>query len=352
MSNKLIDMFDDEKMEYPYSIQFDSSEHYNDFLGAIEKAVEKGKTTKIDGVTSIKKNLKIGDSEFPIDIINGLSSLIVFPDNELEKNVETDVGIKKLYFRGINSGDLQILESVRGTGAKYTIVFNTKEKTVKSDIFPEYSSAKSLDELIDYYNVIYYFNRNLLQSENNDEVSEFITNILSNIIYFQRLKKISELLRIEIKPCQINDINDSDLYIERLYFGLIEGKLIKCDQKVTSIDGAQISSDKFIENRPLVCSFPKVESVNILGTQCEIYVVNVAFNLIFDKDTIEDDGTKKIFFKDDESKPMFIVKKFFLEKDQALIEMDNSLDNIDSYYKAKSLIEYIKEAHDEIENKK
>lgn len=69
-------------------------------------------------------------------------------------------------------------------------------------------------------------------------------------------------------------------------------------------------------------------------------------NLVIDKEEPEDNGDSKLFFKDDENHPMYIVSRIFLDEKQAELELEHALNNIDPYTNANILMEYIKESHE------
>ena len=348
MGNKLKDMFDDSKQEYTGKVSFESPDNYNKFLEAIRKATEEGIYSEVDGVSGISVSVKDGDNQFPLQQHDVVTKVMVFPcETKVEQSVETDCGERILKFRRKELKDKYELQNVDGKGADYKIVYDVKAKSISLTYKAIYEQASDLDEMIDYYNTLFYFSKKLFRTDvKNEDVDNVLNHFISSILYFERLKEIGEKLKITILPKDIEKIDNEDLFIEKVYFSLIENKLIRSNRKVTSMNNVHFPTDKRPGDEPMIVTYLEKGRLLLLGNEIDVYIVNMAFNLVIDKEEPEGNGDSKLFFKDDENKPMYIVSRIFLDEKQAEQELEQGLNNKEPYTNASTLIEYIKEAHE------
>ena len=96
----------------------------------------------------------------------------------------------------------------------------------------------------------------------------------------------------------------------------------------------------------MIVTYLEQGRLSLLGEERNIFVVNMAFNLIVEKEEPEENGDSKLYFKEDENNPMFISSKMFLDEERAESELKSALDTKEPYLEAKTLFEYIKEAHE------
>lgn len=348
MGNKLRDMFDDSKQEYTQKVSFESPENYNNFLEAIKKATEEGIPSEVKGVSGISVSVKDGDNQFPLQQYDSVTKVMIFLcEKKVEQSVETDCGERILKFRRKELKDKFELQNVDGKGADYKIVYDVKDKSINVTYKAIYEQANDLDELIDYYNTLFYFSKKIFRTDVKDEdVDNVLNHFISSILYFKRLKEIGKRLNIVILPKDIERIDDEDLFIEKVYFSLIENKLIRSNRKVTSMNNIHFPTDKRSREEPMMVTYLEKGRLLLLKNEIDVYIVNMALNLIIDKEEPEDKGGAKLFFKDDENCPMYIVSRIFLDEKQAELELEHALNNKDSYINANTLIEYIKESHE------
>lgn len=348
MGNKLRDMFDDSKQEYTGKVSFASPENYNSFLEAIRKATEDGIPSEVDGVSGISVSVKDGENQFPLQQHDVVTKVMVFPcETSVEQSVETDCGERILKFRRQELKDKFVLHNIDGKGADYKIVYDVRAKSINVTYKAKYDQADNMDEMIDYYNTLFYFSKKIFRSDvKNEDVDNVLNHFISSILYFERLKEIGEKLNISILPKDIDKIDDEDLFIEKVYFSLIENRLIRSNHKVTSMNNVHFPTDKRPGEEPMVVTYLEKGRLLLLENEIDVYIVNMAFNLVIDKEEQEDDGNSKLFFKDDENHPMYIVSKMFLDEKQAEQELEYGLNNKEPYVNASTLIDYIKESHE------
>ena len=348
MSNKLRDMFDDAKQEYTEKVSFENVAKYNKFLEAIKKATEEGVASEVDGVTGISVALKDGDSKYPLEKHDIVDKVMILPvETPVDITVDTDKGSRNLQFSRIACTEKFILRNVNGKGASYQMVYDLKTRSITVNYKAEYSQANTIEELIDYYNTLYYFSKQLFRADiKNEDVDTILNRFLSSVLYFERLNKLSEIFDLHLTPQSIEKIDDEDLFIERLYFSLVEKRAIRCNRKVTSMNSVHFESDRRPGDNPMIVTYLEESRAYIADEEVTVYIVNMAFNLLIEKEEQEDNGDSKLYFKDDENNPMYIVSRFFINKDEAIKELENGLEDKKDYEFAKTLFEYIRESHD------
>ena len=345
MSNKLRDMFDE---EYTERFSFENVEKYNKFVEAVRKATEEGISTEVDGITGICVSITDGENKYPLHRHEAVDKVIILPyEKNIELDIKTDNGNRLLKFLLKELKDKYVLENVEGKGACYKITYDLKANTINVNYSSDFDHASDLEELIDYYNTLYFFSKMLFKTEEmNKDIDNILNHFLASIIYFKRLKKLSEILKIDITPQSIRSIDNEDLFVERLYFCLAEDKKIRSNRRVNFIKNVFFEGEKRPLNEPMIVSYMEKGKLTLLDNEIEVYSSNMAFNLIMDKEEVDSDGNNKIYFRDDDNNPMFIVTRIFLDEDEAKKELEFALDNKEEYLDSKTLFDYIKCAHD------
>lgn len=350
MSNKLRDMFDDSKQEYTEKVFFENVDKYNSFIDAIKKATEEGIPSEVDGITGINVSVKDGDSIYPLRKHESVDKVMIFPQEILvEIEVDTDKGKRILRFKRTDLKDKYILQNIDGKGALYKITYDVMMKTVNVDYSAAYNQAKSLEELSDYYNSLYYFTKKMFVADSkNEDIDTIMNRFLSSVLYFERLIQLSKLLNITITPRDLEKIDDDDLFIERVYFSLVENKAIRSNRKVTSMNNVHFQNDKRPGEEPMIFTYLEQGRMFVADNEIDVYIISMAFNLIIDKEENDDSGESKIYFKDTENNPMYIVSRMFLNENEARKEVEAALNNKKPYEEAKTLFDYIKESHEAV----
>jgi len=354
VANKLRDLFDDDSPEVTVKLSFSGQESYSDLLTAVKKATEEGEPSTVNGITGITIAYKDGESQYPIENHDEVSNFMVFPyDTPLRIVVSTDKGKRELKFCRKNLKDGFELRNIDGRGASYKITLNTQSKSVSLNYNASYDEANSLEEMIDYYNTLYFFSKNMFRRDiQSEEVENVLNHFISAIIYFERLKRLSDVLNIEIKPNQVGQIDNEDWFIDQVFFALVENKIIRSNRKVNCMNNVHFSNDKKPNDNPMIVTYLEQVHMSLLDKEVDVFIVSMAFNLIVDREEHEEDGNTKLFFKDDEKNPMYIASKMFLDLDDAKNELKNALDDKEPYAKAKTLFDYIKDAHEALISQK
>ncbi len=347
MGNRLKDMFDDSNQEYACNVSFNSSKHYREFLEAVRKATEEGVSSKVNGISGISLSVKDGDKQYPMKNNEQVEIVIVSPSQSLVNvPVDTDIGKRNLEFVRTNLKDKVVLNNTNGKGASYQITYDIETKIVNVDYKAVYEEAENLDELIEYYNTLYFFSKQLFRADvTNDDIETLLNFFLSSVLYFERLKALGYLLKVDVLPKNIKSIDNEDLFIERAYFCLIENKAIRIEQKVNSMDFVEYRSDSAPKDKQMAVVYLEKRVMTLLEKTIEFYVVNMAFNLLIDKEEHNEHGGATLFFKEDPDQPMYLVSKWYLDEKLAVDELEHGLNHKDSYLDARYLSDYIKDAH-------
>lgn len=319
MANKLRDLFDDSKQEVSGKVDFDSTESYKDFVNAVNKAIKEGIPSSVKGIANITLILNDGKSKYPIGESGPLTEVRVLPDaSPIEMDVRTDKGNRKLKFLRQNLGDGYLLQNMDGKGAIIKILFDMNVQKIHLNYNANYAGANSIEEMIDYYNTIYYFLRTLFKNGIDDEAINNVMNyFIASIAFFDEINKISNELGVKISPVNLKEIDNDELFIEKLYFLLVEKKVIRINQKVNNMKNVKFFSDKRPENNPMTVTYLEEADLIFNGTEKKMYFVNMAFNLIIDKENIEENGDNKIYFRDNHENPMYISRRMFLNVNDA-----------------------------------
>jgi len=347
VANKLRILFDEGSPELTANLSFQDVEKYNKFVAAVEKATKEGIPTAVDGISGISISLKDGNSQYPL-ASNNITNGVIYPyELPVSIDVETDKGKRTLRFIKKQLEGKTVLETIDKKGADIKIVYDFKEKKVNLNYNAKYLEASSLDELIDYFNTLYFYSKKMFNTEvKSEEVENILNYFLINVIFFEQLQELSKKLEIQILPSTIKDIEDDDLFVERLYFSLVENKVLRSNRKVMSMNNISFVGDKMPSDNTMIVTFLEQEKVSICGKEVNFFSVNMAFNLVIDKEEILENGNSKLYFKDMEKEPMYISSKIVLSEEEAKNELEEAMDNIGLYVYAKTLGEYIRDRYD------
>lgn len=348
MANKLRNLFDEEKQELTGKVSFQDIEKYNNFVAAIEKTTKEGIPTAVDGISGISISFKDGNSQYPLESNDNVTNVVIYPcESPVNIDVETDKGKRTLRFLKKQLENKTVLETIDKKGADIKIVYDLKEKRVTINYNAKYIESSCLDELVDYFNTLYFFSKKMFRTEmESEEVESILNYFLVNVIYLEQLQELSKKLEIQILPSAIKDIEDDDLFVERLFFSLVENKVLRSNRKVMSMNNISFVGDKRPGDNPMIVTYLEQGKVSLCGKEVNVFFVNMAFNIVVDKEEILENGDSKLFFKDMENDPMYISSKILLSEEEAKKELEDALDNKEPYVAAKTLGECIRDRYD------
>lgn len=353
MANRLRDLFDDSKQEIRIDITFENADKNSAFQEAVRKAIEEGESTLVDGIEAINETIIDGNSRYTIEKHQPIDKMVVSPTiMRHELSVKTDKGNRKMMLELQRVKEGFEFSNSDKIGISIHIMLDLKNKKTVMNYRFENKDEYRLSEISDYYNTVYFFlNEYFKTNEPSDGLDKLKNHLLLSMIYFERIEKISNLLGIKVLPSKIDEIVNDDLFVERVYFSLIEKKIIRTNGKVNSISGAHFENSDRIGEKPMIVTYLETVKLTILDATRTLYVVNVAFNLIIDREE-ENDGETKLYFRDDENNPMYISSRAFLDESDAIEEMEKCLNNKELYKEAPTLVDLIMKAHMAIENSK
>ena len=354
MANKLRNLFDDGNQEITGKVSFQNPEKYNAFVAAIEKATKEGIPTAVDGISGISISFKDGNSQYPLESNDSVTKVVIFPsDSIVNIDIETDKGERTLRFLKKVLEGKTILETTEKKGADIKMVYDLTEKKVTMSYNAKFVEASSLDELIDFFNTLYFFSKKMFRTDvESEEVENILNYFLTNIIYFEQLQAISKKMGIQILPSAIKDIEDDDYFVERLFYSLIDNRVLRSNRKVTSMNNISFVGDKRPGDNPMTVTYLEQGRVSLCGEEVNVFFVSMAFNLVVEKEEVLENGDCKLFFKDTEKDPMYISSRIFLSEDEAKKEMEIAMENKDPYVNAKTLGEYIRNRYDDYRTRK
>ena len=354
MANKLRNLFDEGNQEITGKVSFQNPEKYNAFVAAIEKATKEGIPTAVDGISGISISFKDGNSQYPLESNDNVANMVIFPcESVVDLDVETDKGKRTLRFLKKELEGKIVLETLDKKGADIKMAYDLKEKKVTMSYNAKFIEASSLDELIDYFNTMYFFSKKMFRTDvESEEVENILNYFLTNVIYFEQLQAIADKMRIQILPSAIKDIEDDDFFVERLFFSLIDNRVLRSNRKVTSMNNISFVGDKRPGDNPMIVTYLEQGRVSLCGEEVNVFIVSMAFNLVVDKEEILDNGECKLFFKDTEKDPMYISSRIFLSEDEAKKELEIAMEDKNPYVDAKTLGEYIRNRYDNYKSRK
>lgn len=349
MANKLRNLFDDGNRELTGKFSFENIEKHKAFVEAINKATKEGIPTAVDGIREISISFKDGDSQYPLKKDEKVTSVVIYPcETPIDIGVDTDKGKRDVRFLKKELKEKVELENIDKKGADIKIVFDFKEKKAVLNYNAKMEKADSLDELIDYFNTMYFLCKKMFGTDvESEEVENMANFFMTNVIFFEQLQCISKKLGIQILPSEIKDIENDDFFIERLYFSLIESRVLRSNQKVLSMNNISFIDDKNPGDNPMIATYLEQGRVMLCGKEVNIFIVSMAFNLLIDKEELIENGNSKLFFKDTEKDPIYISSRIFLNEEEAQKELEVAMENKEPYIEAKTLGECIRDCYED-----
>ena len=347
MKNRLQKVFSHTLPEsYVGQIRFSNAEFKEDFQKKLEVMYETGSPQEIDGVIGLNMSQLINGEKYPLDEHENISKFHVFPHAEpVEINVETENGNHTWNFFRIRTNEKIILKNSEKSIVFIKFEFLSNHKinfTVKSN--PE--CANFVDEIINTYSALFAL-FGLIFKEEPSELSDIMSSLKEEIKFWQRARKIEEVLNIRFNTTLIESkmLKDDMQKIEELFLLLIENVFLRENRGFTSFTASSFTknSDNPIGaiNDKFALSFITNSEINIWGVEICTYSVCVAFNHIIDSVKENETGGEVIVsLREDEGNPRYIsLRGFKSEEEQEQEEnrlKENFSENITSYQNAET----------------
>lgn len=357
MPNKLKDIFSDDTFIFNGKLKFQDKESYQNFISALEIVQAEGRVVPIEGVTSISTEIRTQGGNYPIDESTNISKLVIAPSMQItELEIEDGAQKKVVPLSYYPTSDKFIIETLPNTviSLKFTFTKGTPQHTIQYKV--NFEQADTIEQIASSFSVakgilkkLYNKSKESLVGKELEEM-ESITNLINYFSYssgfFKRLMGVQEKIGLQITPKMIENLtNEMQHDIEELYILLCEEKVLRLSKKLkyteaTSINVEQ-SDEKILVGKEISLTFSGTIEYNLFDQTYTLYSANMLVNAIV-KDIQETDAGTKIFYGDVDSNPMYISYRAFKTEDEASQELETILERQESYAKALTYEEYIK----------
>lgn len=362
MGNKLKEIFSNQEISYKGKISFKDKEAYKDFIEALNSVQEEGSTICVKGVADIETSVQTGGDIYPISKQEEIVDVIIGPSKEkITFNVDTELGKRDINFSRFYTNDNIVLETKKNEIVYLKIVLEKGTGKSKITYRAQPDKAKSIIEIIEHYNmIIEFFDRLFKQSidvlKNDLEIKEW-NSIKSMKKYFEeailqykKLHFVEQEMEITIDPSRFQQYEDEEECwrdAQELYIILKQNKPIKINTRSTEIKTCdlKINQEKasIKVGTALDVTFINRKEFHLWGESVEIYMLNLLINAIVKEITELENGTTKISYGEEDSRPMFVSYRGFKSEKEAENEMKSIKENKDAYVNAKRLWEYLAE---------
>lgn len=360
MSNRLKDIFTNREISYKGKISFKDKKSYDEFIGALKSVQEEGKTIKVDGITCIEASTQNGNGLYPIFEQRKIAdAMISIPKEKVTFHVDTETGIKDINFSRFHTKGSTVLETEQD-GIVYLKII-VEHETGRSRIIyraqPE--RAKSIAEIIDYYGmVVAFFNRLFKQPievmkedmpiEEWDSIRSMQNYFEKAVELYKKLYFLKQKLKFTVEPSKLQQNEDESwINTEELYIILNKKMPIRLNVKSMEIKSKDLKINEQTKNikvgTALEVAYIKKKVFYLWGNIVELYTSNLLMNAIVKEIAELEDGTTKILYGEEDSRPMFVVYKGFITESEAENEMKDIMKNREMYVNAKRLGEYLTE---------
>ena len=360
MGNKLKEVFSNQEISYKGKISFKNKEAYEDFIEALNSVQEEGRTIRVNGVTDIETSVQTGNNIYPISEQEEIVDVIIGPSKEkVTFNIDTELGKRDINFSRFHTNDNIVLETKQDEIVYLKIVLEKGTGKSKITYRAQPEKDKSINEIIEHYNMmVAFFDRLFKQPieaiKKDTQIKEW-NSIKSMKKYFEeailqykKLHFVEQEVEITIDPSKLQqDEEECWRDTEELYIILKKKMPIRINTKLTEIKTNDLKINQQKENikvgTALDVTFIKRKEFYLWGETVEIYTSNLLTNAIV-KEIIElENGTTKISYGEEDSRPMFISYKGFKTEKEAENEMKSIMENKEAYVNAKRLGEYLAE---------
>ena len=203
MGNRLKEVFSNQEVLHNGKISFKDKESYNEFIEVLNSIQEEGKMLKVNGVTDIETSVQNGNNIYPVFEKRKIEDVMICPVKEkVTFNIDTESGKKDINFSRICTNNNIVLETKQDEIVYLKIILEKGTGKSKITYRAQPEKAKSIAEIIDYYNMIVAFFNILFKQPIepiNDEVQikewEFIKSMEN---YFKETDLIYKYDNVDI----------------------------------------------------------------------------------------------------------------------------------------------------------
>lgn len=338
-----MNLFSNQEETYTETITFEDYESYAGFKRALDKVYATGCGQSLSGVKSIQTTLVDGDSKYPIRDDKNIDKVIIAPSIEpFTWKVKIDGhsdNIELIRKRLKNRIEISSKENAIAE-ILITIYFDEHRMMFKYNIHVE--RAKCLNDLVIEYKKVRAFVMDLFKGNTNiPEYKQTVDCLERGLQYYKRAIELENVLNIEIVPSKMQEEQDGNLLLEKLYLMLVKKKRIKSNDRLNYIDNVDTFKGEI--GQEIFTAYIKTMHYELYGHEITIFVLSCIFNAIISKIEINDKNERKVYFNDTDTKPMYRSYAGFLSEEEALEEQKHIKAKTHEYQYAKKFSEYLEE---------
>lgn len=362
MSNRIRDIFSDDRFMINGKIRFKNEEAYKSFISALEMVRAEEVMVPVDGVVSISSSIEQSGMEFPLPEHKNISRFVVTTHKEsIRIPVTFNEEKRSITLYRTLFEDRMVLESRTDSIVYIRMESSKKEGRSKFTYKVQLQKASSVDEIAYSFESAFAFISRLFakaEYEPKDDNGISLTQILWYFQvysrFFRRLHAVENELEIKIKPEKLNYLTREDQNdIDELY-------LLLCEKQILRRKGGKISTEITLpsldDNHPkltvgskLSLSFLDEIIFSFLDEETRLFGASLIVNAMVTDIQQQSDGSSKILYGDVDDKPLYIAYSAFKTELEAQTELETILQHESKYISAKTYADYARDFYPPIQ---
>ena len=330
MTNKLREVF----LQKPsLIISFSSA----DFYTALKKLEETAQPQEISNLSNLIVRLENAGSNIKLseDLLGENSSLVIGqPVKPFNYPIENKGIIQKIDLYLTESKEEYNIYSNKQRPVWLEIICNKSNlKRLNVTCYWDYSLGKSIKDIIQQFHTISALIKSLTNNVNS--LAPLLNKLNAEVIRLTKIEAIQKQCHFRIKTKNLRDISEPDLKVDKLYWLIVKGKIIRDTAKPTSLNGI-LDKDNNLDKaigKPLHVVLPQKKTISFYGKSIDLFYVNVLCNVTVSSIDRKDEQAN-ILFKDSESNPAYISYSAFLNQDDAEEEATKATTEFSDYTNA------------------
>lgn len=336
MGNKLRRMLDQKDNGITFTLNFENLDDRTQFINAINKSEKTGTPQNVPTPQSMEIKRTTGEYQYPFKNVEKITNMMVCPSQAIVDLPITVDGVQCSYsfIRTENNGII-FLNTLNPKVVEVKIEFKASENIVNFNYTSHPGDADSMDELIQAYKRFLALAEKIFRKDVScEKIEDVKKHFKHSIKAFSMAKEIGEALEINLTPKRVIEEDDEECLIEKLYLLLIEDSIIRQEDKLNHIDGANIENAEI--GQELFATYFQSVDLEIFEEHKTIYTVNCIFGAEIQDIKYNKDGNSVVYFKDSEQRPMYRSYSAYLDKNEAEEEINNIMQKREQYENAVS----------------
>lgn len=327
MGKKLQELFAPKDYTYTGKIDFDDLESFNKFQKQMECMFSTGESQNIKMNYALKMNQNsAGKSYEVINEENGTELSMFLSREEIKVPIKLDdIDDHIILYRTVSD---KFVKNCTAENAivKFEFVWEKYTNKTQFKCKMQEDKAKNIEEIVyQYRKAIELFK--ILFIKVPDQVNTIIEYLENSIIYFDMIKSVAEILKIEVKTSDLKEL--SDIKMETLYLLLVKKVKIKGEFNIDSVEEMEESTPEIGQN--LILHSTSKNDIRILGHKIILYQVTCGFYFTISDVIVRDDGSKKVMFKPVEGLNSIVSYSAFVDEQEANEEINKLKEKIKEY---------------------